>query len=134
MRGKTFSLVLGISLTGGVLAGETPYNPNGNGQKADVQYAYFCHSDSADGKLYLTKPKAAFHGKYDGNLVANADIAFTDYMNTTYDRRSVRYPHCEFIPEAQVDGTYKGFITNADSQHRKVVNVDWEFAPLQTTP
>jgi hypothetical protein len=50
-------------------------------------------------------------------------------MNKTYDRRIVRYPQCEFIPDAQVDSTLKSFITNAGTLHRQVVNVDWQFAP-----
>jgi hypothetical protein len=133
MRGETLLFVLGIFLAARVLAGETPYNPGGNVQKADVQYEYFCHSDGADGKFYLTKPKFAFHGNYDGVLVANISRAWTDYVNKTYERR-VRYPHCEVVPDAQVDGVYKTFITSANSSHEKVVDVDWQFAPVQTTP
>ena len=131
---RALLLILVISSAVHVQAGEAPYNAGGNCQKAEVRYQYFCQADSADGKLYLTKPKFAFQGKYDQNLVANIETAWTDYVNKIYDRRNVRYPHCEFAPNAQVDGTYQSVVTGADSLHRKVVHVDWQFTTLLTSP
>lgn len=132
MHRKSVSLLSSLALVASAaLAGESPYRP-GAPSNAEVlrqmPMSYYCTAQgNGESKWYVTGFETApsFGTPRYQTFQGDSSQAFTQYMNTTYGRARILYPHCTAGPSKSLRPSWEQM--QHDPRYKETVHVSWRF-------